>query len=440
MRGLVGDVALPAVAAGAVQGDSLIALIFFDLVVVLALGALFGALARRVHQPVVVGEIVAGLAMGPSLLGVLPGDPAALLFPPEVRPVLAVVAQLGLVLFMFLVGYELDTGELRGAGRVVGVVSTGSIVVPFCLGFVLVPLLWRDRGGEGGWLPLALFVGAALSITAFPVLARILSERRMQGTRVGVVALACAAVNDVVAWCVLAVVAGVVTARGPWSAAVTFGWTITLVAVAIFVVRPLLRRLVGVLSTSSRAETILFLLVVQGLLLFSWATIVIGLHAVFGAFLFGAILPKERFREVAPAVPERVGGLSALLLPVFFVVAGLSVDIGGLGWAGVGQALLVLVVACAGKLGGAAGAGLVAGLPGREASAVGVLMNARGLTELVVLNVGLQLGVLDGQLFTIMVVMAVVTTIATGPLLTLLARRAEGVRGVDRTHLPAGGG
>ncbi|QUF05293.1 cation:proton antiporter [Actinosynnema pretiosum subsp. pretiosum] len=411
-EGLSASVAAPA-------GDSLVALLFLDLAVVLALGALLGALARRLGQPSVVGEVAAGIALGPSLLGLLPGDPVALLFPPEARPPLAFAAQLGLVLFMFLVGCELDVAELRGAGRVVGAVSAGSVVLPFCLGLGVAALLW-PRGGDA----LALFTAAALSITAFPVLARILAERRMQRTRSGVVALASAAVNDVVAWCALAVVAGIVTARGPWSAVATLAWTAALVLVAVLLVRPLVGWAARAVGGSPRADAVLFAVVVQGLLLFALATTAIGLHAVFGAFLFGAVVPKDALREAAPTLVDRVGGLSSLLLPVFFVVAGLSVDVGGLGWSGAGEALLVLVAACVGKLVGAAGGGLLAGLPARDAAEVGVLMNARGLTELVVLGVGLELGVLDGHLFTVLVVMALVTTAATGPLLTLIARRS----------------
>lgn len=402
------------------MAEDTVALVFLDLAVVIALGAVLGALARRARQPRVIGEIVAGLVLGPSLLGLLPGSPTDVLFPPDVRPLLNVVAQLGLVLFMFLVGYELDMTKLRGAGSAVAAVSSASILLPFALGFGLVALLWRN----GTWLPLALFIGAAMAITAFPVLARILTERGMHQSRTGALALACAAINDLLAWCLLAFVATLVTASGPWRFASMFGASLTLVVVLVFVVRPLLRKVILKLGSSRAPEYVIFLVIVPGLLVCAWATTIIGLHAVFGAFLFGAVLPKAEIRAVAPKTPGQVGELSTLLLPVFFVVAGLSVDIGALGWVGVAELVLVVLVACAGKLGGATAAGLAAGLPRREAVTVGILMNTRGLTELVVLNIGLQLGVLDERVYTIMVIMALLTTMLTGPLLALVTRRA----------------
>lgn len=404
--------------------DLVIATFLLDLALITVVSAGFAAFAEKFRQPKVIGEVVAGLALGPSLLGTLPGHLDQVLFPTEIRSLLNVIAQLGLVLFMFLIGFELDLSHIRGSGPVVVATSAASVIVPFVLGFGLAAVLhqWHDQvGGQRvSLLALGLFTGTAMAITAFPVLARVLADHNMRRHRIGTLAMVVAAVNDVVAWCLLAVVVAVVAATGPLKVAVTLVGLVVYTAAMLLVVRPAMRRLVIGLKRMRNAEAVLFVAIVVGLLLSSWATAVIGLHPVFGAFLLGALLPRAEIQEAAPAVPQRVGQLNVILLPVFFVITGLSADVHGLGWSGVFQLAAVVIVACVGKFAGAAVAAPANGFGLRSAVTLGVLLNTRGLTELIVLGIGLQVGVLDQQMFTIMVMMAVFTTIITSPLLRLL--------------------
>lgn len=393
------------------------------LAIVLTAAFLFAKLAQRARQPAVVGEIVAGVVLGPSVLGLLPGNLVDLFFPPDVRPLLQALSQLGLVLFMFGVGYQFDTGHLRGHGRRITAVSLSSVALPFALGAGLAVVLasWFEPSDTktDGLLVRALFLGAAMSITAFPVLARIISERGLQKDRTSAVALACAAIQDFLAWIILAVVVALASSTGARPLVRLAIISAILVAVLVWLVRP---ALVWVLAPARpwSGSVVTHAVLVIGALLCAWATESIGLHAVFGAFAFGALVPRREIDASAPEVPERVEQTSLLLLPVFFVVTGLSVDLGGLGQQGVLILLAVLIVACVGKFIGAAGAARLTGASWQEAGVLGVLMNTRGLTELVILNVGLGLGVLDDRMFTAMVVMAIVTTLMTGPLLDRL--------------------
>ncbi|MET8979296.1 cation:proton antiporter [Streptomyces sp. NPDC004539] len=415
------------IAAGA--GDALTGDVLAGLAVILAAAYLFARLARRVRQPTVMGEIVAGLALGPSLLGLLPGDPVGALFPADARPVLQALAQLGLVLFMFGIGYELDFARLKGTGRRVTLVSLSSVALPFALGAGLCVLLfpWYDESqlSTDGVLAPALFLGAAMSITAFPVLARIIAEGGMQRTRIGSMALACAAIQDVLAWCVLAVIVVIATASGLWPLARMLMESGLFLVVLLYAVRPGLRWLMAPGRPWAGSSSLIHTVLVTGLLTSAWATNEIGLHAVFGAFAFGAAVPRGLIEAQAPQVTERIEQTSLFLLPVFFTVTGLSVDLGGLGGHGVIMTLAVVVVACAGKFVGAAGSARLTGASKAESMTLGVLLNARGLTELVILNVGLGLGVIDGRMFSAMVVMALVTTFMTGPLLQRLRPQEE---------------
>ncbi|AYG79079.1 Na(+)/H(+)-K(+) antiporter GerN [Streptomyces hundungensis] len=401
--------------------------VLVSLAVILGAAYVFARLARRVRQPVVVGEIIAGIALGPSLLGLLPGNPVDAVFPPEVRPYLQVLSQVGLVLFMFGIGYEFDGSHLRGHGRQVTVVSLSSVALPFGLGAgllcVLHPWLTDTDATVPGRLVPALFLGAAMSITAFPVLARIIAERGLQKDRIGVMAVACAAIQDFLAWVVLAVVVALAQSTGGWPLARMVLVSVGLLLFLWYAVRPGLMWLFAPGRPWSNRALIHAVLVV-GLLLCAWATQALGLHAVFGAFAFGVIVPRATIDSTAPEVPERIEQTSLFLLPVFFMVTGLSVNLKALGGQGLLILAAVLVTACFGKFAGAAGAARLTGATGSEAAALGVLLNARGLTELVILNVGLSLGVLDSRLFTAMVVMAVATTVMTGPLLDRFHRAA----------------
>jgi Kef-type K+ transport system membrane component KefB len=373
-------------------------------------------------QPPVMGEVVAGILLGPSLLGRVAPAASAFLLPAAVAPYLSVLAQLGVILYMFLVGLELNAGLLRAHARTAVAVAHAGIAVPFLLGVGLAWWLHPDYGPES--VPptsFALFLGVALSITAFPVLARILSDRRMEKTELGVLALGCAAAGDVTAWCLLAVAVGVAQAA--------LGGALVVVALALafvvfmgLVVRPLAARVVGWFREGPLTTGVVAWVFVA-VLAAALTTEVIGIHAIFGAFLLGAVIPHDSLlaRELRGKVEDVVTGL---LLPAFFAYTGMRTQIGLV--AGLEQWLvcgLITVAATAGKFGGTLLAGWFTGLDTRTAAALGVLMNTRGLMELIVLNIGLDLGVIPPTLFAMLVLMALVTTLATGPALRLLTPR-----------------
>ncbi|SNR59198.1 cation:proton antiporter [Actinomadura mexicana] len=403
------------------DSDLLVATVMADIAVVLVAGAVLGRLVRRFRQPAVIGEIIAGIALGPSLLGRLPGDPTAHIFPAEARPYLLAIAQVGLLVFMFGVGWEFDGRLLDGRRRAAGAVSVGSIALAFGLGVALAALLYPDHrtvaGRDTSFTAFALFMGVAMSITAFPVLARILTEHRMMGTRVGALALAGAAVDDVLAWCLLALIAALVTADGASGQLVQIG---ILAAVYVGIMALLVRPVLAYVTrrwVTDRVPPMYVLMLVAGLFLSSYATTWIGVHAIFGAFAFGVVMPRAPLDVLAEGVRRPFDGISTVLLPVLFIVTGLNVDIGSLSGRGLIELAAIILVACAGKMVGATVPGRLTGMSWREAGTLGVLMNTRGLTELIILNVGVNLGVLDGRMFTMMVLMALVTTALAGPLL-----------------------
>jgi Kef-type K+ transport system membrane component KefB len=410
--------------AGALSSEEIVATVFVDIAIVIVVARLVGALFKKIRQPAVVGEILAGIALGPTLLGAFPGDLPARIFPLEVRPALNVLAQLGLIIFMFIVGLELDVRLIRGKERIAAVVSVSSIALPFVLGVLLAAGLHsshRDAPNAGDFLPFALFIGASMSITAFPVLARILTERRMYRTEIGALTLACAAVDDILAWSLLAVVLAIVASTGITDLPRILIQSALFVTFMFVVVRPRLEVLAERFRRAGRLTPNLLAVVLVGFLTSAWITSEIGIHSIFGAFLFGVIMPREDTAELFHQILERLEQVSVLLLlPVFFIVTGLSVDVRGLGSDAFTQLPLILLVACAGKFLGASAAARAQGLPIRKATAIGVLMNTRGLTELVILNVGLEFGVLDERLFTMLVVMAVFTTVITEPALRLV--------------------
>lgn len=391
--------------------------VLVDLSLILFVAYAFSALARRLGQPAVVGEIVGGLVLGPTVLGALPGDPASWLFPHDIRPHLQVLAQLGVVLFMFGVGYHFEPARLRGVGGKLVVVSAASVALPFTLGAALaptlVPLLDPDAGTRT-W-GLAIFLGAAMSITAFPVLARILRESWLHGTAIAQFALACAAAQDAFAWCLLAAAVVISTAAGLGALSWTVAGALIFGAVMAVVVRPGLRWLFAAKRRWAVTAGLVHPILACGLLASAWATQEIGLHAVFGAFAFGAAVPRGEIAHTG--VQHRIEQAGLVLLPVFFTVTGLGVDLTALGVSGLVLMLVVIVAACAGKVAGGWGAARLAGMPPKTSVVLGVLLNTRGLTELIVLDVGLSLGVLDPGLYSAMVVMAVVTTLMTAPLL-----------------------
>lgn len=398
---------------------------FSDLVVLLAQAAVIifvsrslGVAMKWLGQPLVIAEVLAGILLGPSLLGWLFPEGMAALFPATSLSTLKLLSQMGLVLFMFLIGLELDPRLLRGRTHTSVVISHSSIVVPFGLGALAALWLYETHSSPSvPFLSFVLFLGVSMSVTAFPVLARILSERQLLNSRVGAIAIACAAVDDVTAWCLLALVVAIARSQGIGAAAWTTGLALAFIFVMLFAVRPFLRRLgARVASREGLTPTVVagvFVLLIAS----SIVSEVIGIHALFGAFLFGAIFPKEG--KLAEGLIEKLESVSVVLfLPLFFAFSGLRTQIGLVNtpgeWALTG---LLIVIATIGKFGGSAIAGRLTGLRWREATAVGILMNTRGLMELIVLNLGLDIGVISPKVFTMLVIMALVTTFATTPIL-----------------------
>lgn len=409
----------------AADGVPVEAVVMADVALVLLAGVVVAWVSRRLRQPPVVGEIAVGIMLGPSVLGLLGADLPEVIFPEAALPMLSSVAQIGLVVFMFLAGWEFDYARLRGGGRTVGTLAVLSMAVPFAVGAGTALLLRGYRPEDVSPGEFALFLGTALSITAFPVLARIIKDEGLSRKRVGTMAMACAAAGDVAAWCLLVMVVALADAGGSGSFVAILVWSGAYGAAMLLLVRPLLHRGVEYLVRKGDMGTALAV-IVAGAFLSSFATSWVGIHAIFGAFAFGLIMPRQH----APAVLEQVRipleRIAALFLPVFFIVTGLSVDIGTLGWAGFVALTLVMVAAVTGKFAGAAVPAKLSGMSWREAGAFGTLMNTRGLTEIVILGVGLEVGLIGGELFTILVLMALLTTVMAGPLLRLL--RASDLR------------
>ena len=392
---------------------SSLTLLFVQAAVIIALSRLLGVAGRRLGQPQVIAEVIAGILLGPSLLGWLWPAATATLFPASSVVVLGLLSQLGLVIFMFLVGLELDLSRIEGRAAVA--ISQASIVLPFGLGAGAAVLLYpRLSPPSVPLLSFALFMGIAMSITAFPVLARILAERGLTGTKVGAVAIACAAVDDVTGWCLLAVVTAIVRRTGLQRAALTIGLAAAFVVV-LFCARPLLARLGRRAIEHARLPQRFVALVLLLLLGASAIAEPIGIHALFGAFMLGVVMPKDA--ALVRGLSEKLEDLvTVLLLPLFFAYSGLRTQLGLIDSAAAwGTFALILALACLGKFGGSTVAARLSGLSWREASTIGLLMNTRGLMELVVLNIGLDLGVISPTLFTMMVMMALVTTMLTGP-------------------------
>lgn len=398
-------------------------LLILQIGVIVGVARLAGALVRRIGQPQVVGEMLAGLLLGPSLLGWAAPALSAAVFPAGSLGFLSALSQVGLLVFMFLVGLELDPAHLRERGHAAVLTSHASIVVPFVLGAaVAIPLYPRMGDPAVPFTSFALFLGAAMSVTAFPVLARILSERGLLRTRLGAVAITAAAVDDVTAWCILAAVLAVARAAGHpevplW---MTIAGSVAWAAFVLTAGRALLARLGAAAERRGRLTQSMLALVVLAVFASAWVTERLGVHALFGAFLVGAAMPRtpwlvrallERFEDV----------MTVLLLPLFFAFTGLRTRLGLIAgaeaWA---FCALVLVVAVAGKLGGSAVAARATGMRWREALSLGALMNTRGLMELVILNVGLDAGVLTPPVYAMMVLMALATTAMTSPLLSWL--------------------
>jgi Kef-type K+ transport system membrane component KefB len=406
-------------AAGEAKANPFLS-VLIALIVIIATARLMGALFKYIGQPPVIGEVVAGIVLGPSLLGKVAPEAFAFLLPASVAPHLNLLAQIGVILFMFLVGVDLDTRHLSHGTHSTIAISHASIVTPFLLGSGLA--LWiypRLSSADVPFTAFALFMGVSMSITAFPVLARILTDRGIHKTPLGSIALTCAAVDDVTAWCLLAFLVGIVQAKLD-GATHTVLLTFAYIGFVVVLVRPLLGRLVAKVEEEKRLTQSVSAGLFVALLLSALATELIGIHALFGAFLLGAVIPSES--RLARELTTRLHDLVVVfLLPAFFAFTGLRTQIGLVhGWGQWGIVGVIVLVACLGKFGGSAVAARLTGLPWRESSALGILMNTRGLMQLVVLNLGLDLKVLSPTLFAMLVIMAVVTTMMTTPVLHAL--------------------
>ncbi|MFE3763367.1 cation:proton antiporter [Streptomyces sp. NPDC059104] len=404
-------------------------------------------LFRRLGQPPVVGEIAVGILLGPSLLGWLWPSAQTWLFPGTVLPFTGAFGNLGLLAFMFLVGLELNLSALRGHSRTAIAVSQASIALPLVLGSGLALLMFDTLAPKGvSKIAFVLFIAVSMSITAFPVLARILTDRGLYNTRIGALAMACAAVDDVTAWCLLAAVVAVSTSSSPIEAATTAALAALFLAFMIYAVRPLLAK--WAVRAARTVDSVVLVVLFSGLCLSAFATDKIGVHALFGAFVFGVITPRgSRVIELCAA---RLRAFTIpILLPLFFVNTGLRTDVGlvvadPMMWV---WALAIMVVAFLGKWGGSTSAARATGQSWRDAMSIGALMNCRGLTELVVLNLGLELGVIGPDLFTMLVLMALLTTAVTSPALSWIRRKvprgteaddvADGPLAHDPVQLPA---
>jgi Kef-type K+ transport system membrane component KefB len=396
-----------------------IALLLLQIVVILVTSRLVGFLFRLLHQPQVMGEMIAGILLGPSLLGWVSPKISAMLFPVESLNSLNAISQLGLILFMFLVGLELDVKSIRKNGARALLISHTSILFPFFLGGLLALVLYPQLSNNSvSFSHFTIFIGTAMSITAFPVLARILSERNLINTPLGSISLACAAIDDVSGWILLAVV--VILARSASMGAnilLTVFGLLLFVLLTFLVFRPIFKRLSANFEKSGKISHDLLAILFLFLLISAWVTEELGVHALFGAFIIGAAMPKEN--EFVHRLTEKVNDLAVVLfLPIFFALTGLNTRINLIDspqlWI---FSLLIILVAIMGKFGGASIAARVSGLPWRESGAVGILMNTRGLMELVLLNIGLEIGVISSAIFSMFILMTITTTFMTAPLL-----------------------
>jgi Kef-type K+ transport system membrane component KefB len=402
-------------------------LLLLQVILIVAAARAMGSLFQRFGQPPVIGEMVAGILLGPSLLGMIAPAVESFVFPAASMAPLKMLSQVGVILFMFVVGIELDLEHLRAKAHAAVLVSHASIILPFFLGSAFALLIFRSLGAPGiPFSAFALFLGVSMSITAFPVLARIIEERKLSGSLLGSTAIACAAVDDVTAWCLLAFVVAIAKADGLAGSVVTIALTVAFIGAMLLVVRPRVARAIEKrphIRTSGPFMAAIFCFIFASAMF----TEAIGIHALFGAFLAGVCMPQDH--GLRQFLRERLETFSStFLLPLFFAFTGLRTQIGLLNdWKGWLLCAAVVAVAITGKLGGSMAAARWTGMSWGDSFSLGALMNTRGLVELIVLNLGYDLGILPPRIFTMMVLMALVTTFMTGPLLAVVewARRRE---------------
>ncbi|WP_395043189.1 cation:proton antiporter [Flavobacterium sp.] len=398
-----------------------LAILLLQIITIIIVARLFGWLFRKIGQPSVIGEIIAGIFLGPSVVGMYLPEYSMLLFPKESLGNLQFLSQIGLILFMFVVGMELDLKVLKNKANDAVVISHASIVFPFALGIGLAYYVYNEFAPKGvAFLSFSLFMGIAMSITAFPVLARIVQERGIHKTKLGAIVITCAAADDITAWCILAAVIAIVKAGSFASSIYVIMLAFSYVLVMLFIVKPFLKKVGDLYATRDNLSKPVVAIFLLTLIISSYLSEIIGIHALFGAFLTGAIMPD--ITKIRNIIIEKVEDVALiLLLPLFFVFTGLRTEIGLINdpylWKITGFIILVAVV---GKFLGSTLAARFVGQNWRDSLTIGALMNTRGLMELVVLNIGYDLGVLSREIFTMMVIMALVTTFMTGPAIDII--------------------
>ena len=398
-----------------------LAMLLVQIITIIFVARIFGWICKKIGQPTVIGEMIAGIVLGPSLVGMYFPEYSAMLFPKESLGNLQFLSQIGLILFMYVVGMELDLKVLKNKAKDAVIISHASIIIPFAMGMVLAYYVYEQFAPEGvEFMAFALFMGIAMSITAFPVLARIVQERGLHRTRIGALVITCAAADDITAWCILAAVIAIAKAGTFTSSLYVIGLSILYVGLMLYIVRPFLKRIGELYSNKDNVTRPVVAIFFLTLLISSYATEVIGIHALFGAFMAGAIMPENmRFRNIFIEKVEDVS--QVMLLPLFFVFTGLRTQIGLLNelylWEVCG---LIIAVGVVGKFVGSALTARFVGQNWRDSFTIGALMNTRGLMELIVLNIGYDLGILSTEIFSMMVIMALATTFMTGPALDLI--------------------
>lgn len=401
--------------------QSPLSILLVQIITIILVARFFGWVCKKIGQPSVVGEIIAGIVLGPSLLGMFYPEFSGILFPKESLGNLQFLSQIGLILFMFVIGMELDLKALRNKAHDAVVISHASIIIPFALGMGLSYYLYKSFAPTGvEFTSFGLFMGISMSITAFPVLARIVQERNIHKTKLGTIVITCAAADDITAWCILAAVIAIVKAGSFNSSLYVIGLALVYILLMLKVVRPFLKRVADINRTKESLNKPIVAIFFLTLLLSSYASELIGIHALFGAFMAGAIMPENtKFRTLFIEKVEDVSII--LLLPLFFVFTGLRTQIGLIDDVNLWQITgVIILVGVSGKFFGSALAAKFVGHNWKDSLSIGALMNTRGLMELVVLNIGYDLGVLSAEIFTMMVIMALVTTFMTGPALDLI--------------------
>ncbi|RZJ64927.1 MAG: cation/H(+) antiporter, partial [Flavobacterium sp.] len=398
-----------------------LAMLLVQIITIIFVARIFGWFCKKIGQPTVIGEMIAGIVLGPSLVGMYFPEYSAMLFPKESLGNLQFLSQIGLILFMYVVGMELDLKVLKNKAKDAVIISHASIIIPFAMGMVLAYYVYEQFAPEGvEFMAFALFMGIAMSITAFPVLARIVQERGLHRTRIGALVITCAAADDITAWCILAAVIAIAKAGTFTSSLYVIGLSILYVGLMLYIVRPFLKRIGDLYSNKDNVTRPVVAIFFLTLLISSYATEIIGIHALFGAFMAGAIMPENmRFRNIFIEKVEDVS--QVMLLPLFFVFTGLRTQIGLLNdpylWK---VCALIIAVGVVGKFVGSALTARFVGQNWRDSFTIGALMNTRGLMELIVLNIGYDLGILSTEIFSMMVIMALATTFMTGPALDLI--------------------